>query len=117
MATCFVFVSVSVLYAVCPMTRDAFLTMVWLKHGVSILVLWSMWYHDNHVLQVPRILNPVVLVVDALPDLCKDTQVRAYVDSAFGSVEQCRQAHLLHDLLRMHLCVCLCLCLFRPSVY
>lgn len=44
--------------------------------------------------QVPRILNPVVLVVDALPDLCKDTQVRAYVDSAFGSVEQCRKSIL-----------------------
>lgn len=42
------------------------------------------------ILQVPRILNPVVLVVDGLPDLCKDTQVKAYVDSAFGSVEQCR---------------------------
>ncbi len=55
---------------------------------------------------MPRILNPVVLVVDGLPDLCKDAQVRAYVESAFGSVEQCRQAHLLHDLLRMHLCVC-----------
>lgn len=41
-------------------------------------------------LQVPRILNPVVLVVDGLPGLCKDKQVKAYVDSAFGSVEQCR---------------------------
>ena len=41
-------------------------------------------------LQVPRILNPVVLVVDGLPDLCKDKQVKAYVDSTFGSVEQCR---------------------------
>lgn len=42
------------------------------------------------ILQVPRILNPVVLVVDGLPDLCKGKQVKAYVDSAFGSVEQCR---------------------------
>lgn len=75
-----------------------------LEHGVSIPVLWSVWYHDYHVLQVPRILNPVVLVVDALPDLCKDTQVRAYVDSAFGSEEQCRQAQLLYHLL----CVCVC---------
>ena len=40
---------------------------------------------------MPRILNPVVLVVDGLPDLCKDQQVKAYVDSTFGSVEQCRQ--------------------------
>ena len=46
--------------------------------------------HVSHVMQVPRILNPVVLVVDGLPDLCKDAQVKAYVDSAFGSVEQCR---------------------------
>ena len=41
-------------------------------------------------LQVPRILNPVVLVVDSLPDLCKDAQVNGYVESMFGSVEQCR---------------------------
>ena len=61
-------------------------------------------------------MNPVVLVVDGLPDLCKDAQVRAYVESAFGSVEQCRQAHLLHDLLRMHLCVCLCLCVQAVSL-
>ncbi len=43
-------------------------------------------------MQVPRILNPVVLVVDGLPDLCKDQQVKAYVESSFGSVENCRQA-------------------------
>lgn len=43
------------------------------------------------LLQVPRILNPVVLVVDSLPDLCKDQQVKGYVESLFGSVEQCRQ--------------------------
>ena len=42
------------------------------------------------LLQVPRILNPVALVVDGLPDLCKDQQVKGYVDSTFGSVEQCR---------------------------
>ncbi len=110
MATCCVFVSVPVLYAVYRLTLMAFLTVVWLKHNVNIPVLWSVWYHVNHLLQVPRILNPVVLVVDALPDLCKDMQVRAYVESSFGSVEQCRQAQLLHHLLRMRLCVCVCLC-------
>ena len=41
-------------------------------------------------MQVPRILNPVVLVVDGLPELCKDQQVKGYVESMFGSVEQCR---------------------------
>ena len=42
------------------------------------------------IVQVPRILNPVVLVVDGLSDLCKDKQVKAYVESTFGSVDQCR---------------------------
>ena len=97
------------------MTLVPSLTGAWLAHSVSIPILWSVWYHDNHVLQVPRILNPVVLVVDGLPDLCKDAQVRAYVESAFGSVEQCRQAQLLPHLLRMRLHVCVLL--LRPSVY
>ena len=56
---------------------------------------------------MPRILNPVVLVVDGLPDLCKDAQVRAYVESAFGSVEQCRQAQLLYYVLCIRVCVCI----------
>ena len=38
MATCFVFASVSVLYGVYLI---AFVTGVWLKHGVSSPVLWS----------------------------------------------------------------------------
>ncbi|KAL3160918.1 hypothetical protein ABBQ38_009310 [Trebouxia sp. C0009 RCD-2024] len=49
--------------------------------------------------QVPRILNPVVLVMDGLPDLCKDKQVKAYVDSTFGSVEKCRKS-ILQDFFK-----------------
>eukprot|EP00884_Botryococcus_braunii_P004593 jgi/Botrbrau1/14134/Bobra.182_3s0075.1 len=45
--------------------------------------------------QVPRILNPVVLVLDALPKLCKDDKLHNYVISVFGSVEACRKAILL----------------------
>lgn len=48
------------------------------------------WQGISADVQVPRILNPVVLVVDSLPDLCKDQQVKGYVESLFGSVEQCR---------------------------
>jgi hypothetical protein len=44
---------------------------------------------------VPRILNPVVLVLDQLPKLCRDPQVAAYVQAAFGGVEPCRKAILL----------------------
>lgn len=46
-------------------------------------------------LQVPRILNPVVLVLDALPKHCKDPKLASYVNSVFGSVEGCRKAVLL----------------------
>ncbi|EFN59891.1 hypothetical protein CHLNCDRAFT_33435 [Chlorella variabilis] len=45
--------------------------------------------------QVPRILNPTVLVLDELPKLCRDPQVAAYVQGAFGGVEPCRKAILL----------------------
>jgi hypothetical protein len=47
------------------------------------------------LLQVPRILNPVVLVLDSLPKLCRDAQLHAYVTSVFSSVEGCRKAILL----------------------
>ncbi|BDA42942.1 UPF0652 protein [Coccomyxa sp. Obi] len=42
--------------------------------------------------QVPRILNPVVLVLDSLPQHCKDPHLRDYVTSVFGSLEGCRKA-------------------------
>lgn len=45
---------------------------------------------------MPRILNPVVLVVDSLPKLCRDQQLEAYVKSLYGSVQACRCA-LVHD--------------------
>lgn len=41
---------------------------------------------------MPRILNPVVLVVDSLAKLCKDPQLEAYVKSLYGSVQACRRA-------------------------
>lgn len=41
-------------------------------------------------MQVPRILNPVVLVLDSLPKYCKDPHLNNYVNSVFGSVEGCR---------------------------
>ena len=58
--------------------------------------------------QVPRILNPVVLVVDALPGLCRDPKLAAYVNSVWGGVEECRcvdagplpQANLVGDHLQ-----------------
>eukprot|EP01025_Chloroclados_australasicus_P049680 TRINITY_DN5673_c0_g2_i1.p1 TRINITY_DN5673_c0_g2~~TRINITY_DN5673_c0_g2_i1.p1 ORF type:complete len:691 (-),score=90.42 TRINITY_DN5673_c0_g2_i1:456-2369(-) len=45
--------------------------------------------------QVPRILNPVVLVLDELPKLCKDDAIRQYVQSAFGNQERCRKIILV----------------------
>jgi len=42
--------------------------------------------------QVPRILNPVALVVDALPDLCREPKLNAYVCSLYGSAEGARCA-------------------------
>jgi len=41
---------------------------------------------------VPRILNPVALVVDALPDLCREPKLNAYVCSLYGSAEGARCA-------------------------
>ena len=39
---------------------------------------------------MPRILNPVVLVVDALPELCREPKLNAYVCSLYGSAEGAR---------------------------
>ncbi|GFH12887.1 uncharacterized protein HaLaN_08662, partial [Haematococcus lacustris] len=49
--------------------------------------------------QVPRILNPVVLVLDELPKLYRDPEVKLYIDSAFGSVEHC-QLTIMTDFCR-----------------
>ena len=43
-------------------------------------------------LQVPRILNPVVLVLEALPKLCKDGRIDHLVRSSWGDIDQCRSA-------------------------
>ena len=50
---------------------------------------YSLW-HTHGVGQVPRILNPVVLVLDALPGLCADVNLAAYIKSMWGGVEECR---------------------------
>ncbi len=34
--------------------------------------------------QVPRILNPVVAVLDQLPQMYKDEDIKLYIDSSFG---------------------------------
>ena len=48
---------------------------------------------------MPRILNPVVAVLDELPRLCRDAELAAYVDDAFGGVEPLRKA-ILADFCR-----------------
>ena len=49
--------------------------------------------------QVPRILNPLVLVLDDLPRLVKDPALKKYVDAEFGGVEACRR-EILADFFR-----------------
>lgn len=50
-------------------------------------------------MQVPRILGPVVLVVDQLPQLARDSKLGAYISSMWGSVDGCRNA-ILADFFR-----------------
>ncbi|KXZ52275.1 hypothetical protein GPECTOR_10g906 [Gonium pectorale] len=45
--------------------------------------------------QVPRILNPVVAVLEELPRLYADPNLRGYIDATFGGVEQCRKSILV----------------------
>ena len=49
--------------------------------------------------QVPRILGPLVLVLDELPVLAKDAQLAKYLAATFGGVEECRKA-ILTDFFR-----------------
>uniref|UniRef100_A0A7S0X7U2 Non-canonical E2 ubiquitin-conjugating enzyme C-terminal domain-containing protein n=1 Tax=Mantoniella antarctica TaxID=81844 RepID=A0A7S0X7U2_9CHLO len=49
--------------------------------------------------QVPRILNPVALVVSQVDELCKDPGLLRYVEGAFGSADGCRKA-ILADFFR-----------------
>ena len=58
--------------------------------------------------QVPRILNPVVLVVDALPELCREPKLNAYVCSLYGSAEGARCGLLGRPSCRRWLLWCMC---------
>lgn len=50
--------------------------------------------------QVPRILNPVVLVLDELPKIAaKDRAILEYINAVFGSVEDCQKC-ILADFFR-----------------
>jgi len=49
--------------------------------------------------QVPRILNPIVLVLDEIPKIAKDPGVSNYINSSFGSVDRCRK-EILADFFR-----------------
>lgn len=49
--------------------------------------------------QVPRILAPVVLVVDSLPQLAKNAKLAVYIESQWGCVDSCRRA-ILADFFR-----------------
>lgn len=55
----------------------------------------ALFFLDKYM-QVPRILNPLVLVLDAIPPLCsRDAGVREYVLRTFGGVEQAQRAILV----------------------
>ena len=60
-------------------------------------MLWPLQYN-----QVPRILNPVVLAMDALPHLYKDVHVKKHIDSIYGDVETARREPLPLLLLMQH---------------
>eukprot|EP00210_Caulerpa_lentillifera_P005855 g5599.t1 len=49
--------------------------------------------------QVPRILNPIVLVLEEIPKLYSDRSVKFYINQAFGGIEAC-QVVILRDFFR-----------------
>ena len=50
--------------------------------------------------QVPRILNPVVLVLQEIPKQCQaDEKIREYIEQAFGGPELCQKI-ILADFFR-----------------
>jgi len=49
--------------------------------------------------QVPRILNPIVQVIEAIPRCCEDTHVMDMVVAAHGSVKDC-QLDILQDFFK-----------------
>ena len=59
----------------------------------TVACTFSPSHHASRGRQVPRILNPVVLVLDALPGLCADAKLAAYIKSMWGGVEECRCQH------------------------
>ncbi|KAG2184002.1 hypothetical protein INT44_009013 [Umbelopsis vinacea] len=46
--------------------------------------------------QVAKILNPIVLTLDHIDDLCKDDGLNRYVQNTFGGVDQCKKEILLN---------------------
>lgn len=49
--------------------------------------------------QVARILTPTVLVIDELPNICKEPGLGTYIQTTFGGLEECRKA-ILCDFFR-----------------
>jgi len=75
----------------------------WVGSGVVHLgdhnVPNALMFIDKYT-QVPRILNPVALVISSLDDLVKnDDGLREYVERSFGGVERCRKT-ILCDFFR-----------------
>lgn len=63
--------------------------------------------------QVASILNPIVLVLKQIPELCKNEKVDAYVEEQFGGVERLQKDILIDFFRSVCLSVCTCLlCLF-----
>ena len=62
---------------------------------------WTRWppLRSTTWLQVPRILAPLVTVVEQLPKLCRDPHLMRYVTDTFGGVEECRK-QILQDFFR-----------------
>lgn len=49
--------------------------------------------------QVPRILNPIVLTIKAIPRLCEKKDIKFYIDSVFGGPEKLKML-ILSDFFR-----------------
>jgi len=58
----------------------------------------SLMFIDKYT-QVPRILNPIVLVLDEIPRIAKDPGIGSYINATFGSVDSCRKT-ILADFFR-----------------
>lgn len=49
--------------------------------------------------QVSRILSPIALCLDRLPEMCLNDKTNAYIEEVFGGIEKCRK-DMLHDFFR-----------------